>query len=499
MVECQCERCAHRPGEGLCGYLDGVFFFPEWECHCGSRSKKWKGSIHVQLAGAPPTPVGRWLEQTGKQLGSVNTWGNVIHRDTFKGAGVNVGTDTQVGPAERVQPRNCAESLRGIKGNLREGQRLLESRDGAPAGGWGSWKERLDAAENEDEARPLLLELESVVQSMGPQGGAPPAVAPALTAVVLPLPAGTPHSTAVRSALPHASGEVVAGQTAQEAVDLGDVAKLEIALPGAEMELAVSDGAVEACIEVEGAYLIERPNGEKSSDGDDKGQGCAKGGSLLTACGSMPTVKEDAMGRLTFERKTAVSDEDTAMADEAAGDLEGKRMETNKNRGENEPVPLTGGEMPVNLSAVPVDTTTAATALGAAQAEDPVSVPDFSFAPVPLAPSHLPGGQQQSVTPVQATPLVKTTGPAESPFSLPEATPTSFLTPLAAADRNAGPFDTANVTPAPMAVDWSTPSTFGSLDSPMEIDVSKAPVAPAKEAEGRAGRRADLSPYGLVS
>lgn len=510
MVECQCDRCTNRRGEGLCGYLDGIFFFPEWERHCGSRSKKWKVSIHVQLAGASPTPVGRWLEQTGRQLGSVNTGGNVMRTVTLESAhraGVNVATDTQVGEAKSVQPGNCGEGLRGMKGNLREGQRLLESCGGAPAGGWGSWKERLEAAETEDQARPLLLELESVVQSMGPQGAAPPAVVPPLTAVVSPLPAGTPPLTAVRSPLPHASGEVVAGQTAQQAVDSVDMAKLEIALPGPEIELGVSDGAVEACTEVEGARLIKRPDVEESFNGDDKGQGLAKEGTLLTAGGDIPTVREDAMGRLTFERKTAMSGEDTPMADEMAVDLEGKRMETDENRGEqHEPVPLKGGEMPVDQRAVAVDTTSAAMALGAAQAEDPVSVPDFSFAPVPLAPSHLPGGQQQSVTPVQATPLVKTAGPAESPFSLPEATPTSFLTPLAIVDRNAGPYDAANVTPAPMAVDWSTPSTFGSLDSPMEtavskmeIDVSKAPVAPAKEAEGRAGRRADLSPYGLVS
>jgi hypothetical protein len=499
MVECQCDRCANRRGEGLCGYLDGIFFFPEWERHCGSRSKKWKVSIHVQLAGAPPTPVGRWLEQTGKQLGSVNTGGNVIHRGA-QGPGVNVGTDTQVGATESVQPGTCGEGLRGMKGNLREGQRLLESCGCATAGGWASWKEQLDAAENKDKARPLLLELESVVQSMGPQGGAPPAVAPALTAVVLPLPAGTPPLTAVRSPLPHASGEVVAGQTAQQAVDLGDVAKLEIALPGPEIEFTVSDGAVKASTEVEGARLIERPDVEESFNGDDKGQGLAKEGTLLTAGRNMPTVREDGTERLTFGRETAMSGEDSPMADEMAVDLEGKRMETDKNRGEqHELVPLNGGEMPVDQRAIPVDSTSAAMALGAAQAEDPVSVPDFSFAPVPLAPSHLPGGQQQSAIPVQATPLVKTMGPAESPFSLPEATPTSFLTPLAAADRNAGPFDIANVTPAPMAVDWSTPSTFSSLDSPMEVDVSKAPVAPAKEAEGRAGRRADLSPYGLVS
>jgi hypothetical protein len=200
-VECGCEECKKQPEAHL--------FSPnEWELHCGSRSKKWRSSIRVEVSGSRPTPVGRWLEEKDIQLGP--------QQERDKSPVPEVSAKSQ-------QPDGV--ELEALENTMEEMQELLESRGGRPTAGWNVWKKRLRQAVNVDQMRPLLLELEDVALSMSmsvePKGGrkgaaspAPPAppVATPLPAVATPLPAVATRPPAVATPPPAVAASLPGGK-----------------------------------------------------------------------------------------------------------------------------------------------------------------------------------------------------------------------------------------------------------------------------------------------
>lgn len=197
-VDCGCEDCKKQSSREL--------FTPnEWELHCGSRSKKWRASIRVEVSGSRPTPVGRWLEEKGIQLGP--------QQEREK--------SPEVSP-KSAQPDGI--ELEALESTMSEMQEMLESRGGRPEDGWNVWRKRARQALTPDQMRPLLLELEDVALSMSMSiepkvrrgGTAASPAPPAVTPVATPPPAVATPPPAVESDVPQ-EGAAEEGKPQEEA------------------------------------------------------------------------------------------------------------------------------------------------------------------------------------------------------------------------------------------------------------------------------------------